>query len=205
MPSRPRATPALPTPPTFNFPTGDVTVLLSNVSDPDTPTRALASTSSLSIASPVWKKFLCPPWATDSTTPATSLDFTSDPLFAITLLLQVAHLQFRNIPSKLPYSQLLQVAILCDQYSCASLVAPWLDSWLSDEKTASKEDGKEGWLFIAWAFGRESVFEELAKKLVFEVKIGKNGKCLTKNGEVMPEPMPNEILGMPFFLPLSIS
>jgi len=41
---------------------------------------------------------------------------------------------------------------------------------LSDEKTASKEDGKEGWLFIAWAFGRESVFEELAKKLVLEVK-----------------------------------
>jgi hypothetical protein len=76
---------------------------------------------------------------------------------------------------------------------------------LSDEKTASKEDGKEGWLFIAWAFGRESVFEELAKKLVLEVKIGKKGECLTKNGGVMPEPMPNEILGMPFFLALTIS
>jgi hypothetical protein len=27
-------------------------------------------------------------------------------------------------------------------------------------------DGQEGWLFIAWAFGRESVFEQLSRKLL---------------------------------------
>lgn len=74
-------------------------------------------------------------------------------------------------------------------------MAPWLESWLRDEETESKEEGKEGWLFISWVFGRQAVFESLAKKLVLEVKIGEDGECLTKEGEMMPEPMPNGILG----------
>jgi hypothetical protein len=125
-----------------------------------------------------------------------SIDFASDDLDAIILLLRITHLQFKSIPNKLFYRQLLQIAILWDQYSCASLVAPWLQSWLSSEKSELKEGRKEGWIFISWVFGRESIFEEVVKKLVFEVKIGDKGECLTKSGAAMPEPMPNEILGM---------
>jgi len=184
----------LPEAPSFEFLGGDVKILLSNPEDPETPTSALACSSCLSIASTVWKKFLYPPWS-DSTSPVAQLDFSSDDLVTITLLLRIAHLQFQNIPKKLSYERLFQMAIVCDQYSCAGLVAPWLESWLSDEKTSSKEDGKEGWLFIAWVFGRESIFEQLAKKLLYEVKTNEEGHCLMKNGEVIPEPMPHGILG----------
>ncbi len=57
------------------------------------------------------------------------------------------------------------------------------------------EEGNEGWLFIAWVFGRETTFEELAKKLVLEIRTNKEGECLLKNGDVIPEPMPNGIIG----------
>jgi hypothetical protein len=126
------------------------------------------------------------------------VDFTSDDFATITLLLRIAHLQFQNIPKKLSYPRLLQMAIACDQYSCAGLVAPWLESWLSDERTSSMEDGKEGWLFVAWVFGRHFIFEQLANKLVLEMKTNDEGEFLTKNGEVMPEPMPHNILGKCF-------
>ncbi|KAN0096814.1 hypothetical protein V8E51_015619 [Hyaloscypha variabilis] len=193
MPFRP-ARKVLPQVPSFDFTGGDLTILLSNPEDPETPTSTRACSNCLSIASPVWEKFLHPPWATDSTPPVTQVDFTSGDFATITLLLRIAHLQFQNIPKKLSYPRLLQMAIACDQYSCAGLVAPWLESWLSDERTSSMEDGKEGWLFIAWVFGRHSIFEQLANKLVLEVKTNDEGEFLTKNGEVMPEPMPHNIL-----------
>jgi hypothetical protein len=177
------------------LPNADTTILLQNPADKSTPTSILVSSAALSIASPVWKKFLYPPWST-SNTPVTQLDFTSDEPIALLLLLNIAHLQFRNIPIMLDYPTLLEVAILCDQYACVSLVYPWLETWLIlDEEKESKEEGKEGWLFIAWVFGRESIFEALAEKLVLEIKVGKDRSCLTKKGKALPEPMPNGIIG----------
>jgi hypothetical protein len=181
----------------FSFPNGDITLHLHNATDPANPLSLTASSAALSLASPIWKKFLYPPWSPSpgSPQPVPQLDFTSDTPSALAILLRIAHLQFRRVPKSMCYSQLLQIAILCDQYACVDLVQPWLESWLADEKTVSMEEGQEGWLFIAWVFERESIFEELAKKLVFEIKTNKEGQCLTRNGVVMPEPMPNGIIG----------
>ena len=87
------------------------------------------------------------------------------------------------------------MAILVDQYDCVELVQPWLDSWLANDVTRSKKNRKEGWLFIAWVFGRESVFAALANKLLLEVKIGTGGECMTEDEDVLPELMPPQIVG----------
>jgi hypothetical protein len=185
-----------PAPPClFSFPSGDVNLLLQNSADLTTPLSVAASSTALSLASPVWKKFLFPPWAPCSNSSVTQIDCTSDSTLALTILLNIAHLKFRLIPRTLTYETLLQVAILCDQYACADLVQPWLESWMHLESTVSMEEGNEGWLFIAWVFGRETTFEELAKKLVLEIRTNKEGECLLKNGDVIPEPMPNGIIG----------
>lgn len=191
--------------PTIDFPNTDTTLLLQSPSDKSTTIFICVSSSALSIASPVWKKFLYPPWAAPSThssptLPVSQIECTDDDPTALLLLLRIAHLQFRHIPTILDYSTLLQVAILCDQYACTSLVYPWIESWLLEEEKESKEEGKEGYLFIAWVFGRDHVFEALAKKLVLEIKTGQEGECLTKNGKAMPEPMPNGIIGKFFSL-----
>lgn len=111
-------------------------------------------------------------------------------------MLNVAHLQFRKVPNgKLEYKLLFEVAKLCDQYNCVDLVRPWLAGWLNGEDGESLEAGKEGWLFIAWVFGRDGVFEASAKKLVRDVTVDADGVCLLGNGKTLPEPMPPGALG----------
>jgi hypothetical protein len=60
--------------------------------------------------------------------------------------------------------------------------------------------GKEGWLFIAWAFGKEKVFEALTKKLVKEIAVDENGIFVLASGKPAPEPMPPGIVGKSFYL-----
>ena len=72
---------------------------------------------------------------------------------------------------------------------------PWLASWLEDEKQESLKEGCEGWLFIAWMFGRDTVFEDLACKLVREVNVDHEGGWRSRVWERLPEPMPPGIAG----------
>jgi hypothetical protein len=150
-------------------------------------------------ASPVWKKFLFPPWEQEPSKAPKQIDCSDDDAGALLVLLNIAHLKFDIVPKLLPYQLLYHVAILVDQYQCLKLVLPWLRLWLQDEESQSMVDGQEGWLFIAWAFGRESVFEQLARKLLKQSTnyIGSHSRRAKRCGFVkkIPEPMPPGILG----------
>jgi hypothetical protein len=129
------------------------------------------SSHSLSFASPVWKRLIFPPFhqiiysSSDESKksnaveafPDIELDFTENNTDALLILLQLAHLQFSNIPKTLPYKTLLRVAILCDQYDCRRLVNPWVKEWTRKDWNALWNELQlpflEGWLFIAWYFG----------------------------------------------------
>ncbi|KAF8861599.1 hypothetical protein BDZ45DRAFT_740062 [Acephala macrosclerotiorum] len=114
----------------FVIDTGDVRLLIMRNGK---RVEGKASSHALCLASPVWKRFLFPPW----------------------------------------HVELLQVAVLCDQYNCVNLVRPWLldTLWLKDEIAESLKDKQHKWLFIAWVFGRELVFETLALTLVKNLEI----------------------------------
>jgi hypothetical protein len=56
------------------------------------------------------------------------VDFREDDPQALRIVLAIAHLKFRNVPLKLPYKLLLNLAILCDQYGCVDLVFSFLPS-----------------------------------------------------------------------------
>jgi len=91
---------------------------------------------------------------------------------ALLILLRITHLQFANIPKRLPYETLLGVAVLCDQYDCRKLVRPWLADWLEDEWYESNRRCQEGWLFIAYYFGRRNIFSQLAMTCVLQANTG---------------------------------
>lgn len=160
------------TEPTLNFPSGDVIILMKNPNGDETIIEAKVSSHALSIASPVWKKFLYPPWATKSSKPVDTIDCFGDDPEALTILLNIAHLKFRLVPKqRLSYPGLLQMAILVDQYDCIELVQPWLDLWLGNDERRSQKPGKEEWLFLAWVFGRDNVFAALANNFVSYSKL----------------------------------
>lgn len=172
----------------------------------------------MALASPIWAKFISPPWTTvseassDASSIASSddktevdlveendikvtphkddktklnlskddnikIDFSEDDGAALLLLLNAAHLKHASIPKALAYKDLINVAILCDQYQCEAV-----------------KPGREGWLFIAWVFGREEVFEILASKLVLSLRL-RNGECINQNNYVIKGPMPYGIMG----------
>ncbi|KAL7269957.1 hypothetical protein RUND412_007345 [Rhizina undulata] len=140
-----------------------------------------------------------PTWENDeqeenSSGPVKEVNFRDDDGEALLLLLRIAHLQYDDIPTMLPYETLLSVAVLCDQYDCVKLVEPWLSQWLSAEEKSWKQAGHENWLFIAWVFGRDKVFSDLADKMVREAKTDDDGEILTSAGEEVSEPMPPGIL-----------
>jgi hypothetical protein len=180
----------------LKFPSGDVTLLAKHTVT-KAPLTYIVSSVALSLASPVWKKFLFPPWeSVDNELKPKQIDCTEDDSSALLIFLNVAHLQFNKVPNgKLEYDLLFEVAKLCDQYDCMDLVRPWVAGWLKEGKMESMQAGKEGWLFIAWAFGKEKVFDALTKKLVKEIAVDEKGIVLLASGKPVPEPMPPGIVG----------
>jgi hypothetical protein len=120
----------------LKFPSGDVTLLAKHTVT-KAPLTYIVSSVALSLASPVWRKFLFPPWeSADSERKSKQIDCTEDDSLALLILLNVAHLQFNKVPNgKLEYDLLFEVAKLCDQYDCMDLVRPWVAGWLE------KKDG----------------------------------------------------------------
>jgi hypothetical protein len=148
-------------------------------------------------ASPVWKKFLIPPWAKeDSTVEVKEIDCSEDNGEALLILFEIAHLNFRAVPRGIYYDVLFQLAILIDEYQCIQLISPWIEHWMVNEKAESIVRGQEGWLFIAWVFGRENIFEGVSKLLVYTVKVNEKGEFWTLDeNSLIPELMPNGLVG----------
>ena len=161
--------------------------------------------SSLAQVSPVWKEILSPtsPKLTsqkgdvdDDEKREKRLDLSEDYGEALLILLRIAHCQFSMLPPDLKFEEILEMAALCDKYDCVGLVQPWLELWLVNEERDCVDPGHEDWLFIAWVFGREKIFQKLARKLLREITIDDNGEGLTAAGESFPGLMPPYIIGM---------
>lgn len=124
----------IPSPPEFTFNLADTRL---KITYKDAPAYAHVYSGAMALASPVWKKFLFPPWGnqgTDSTpsAPIQDLDFSEDNSEALLILLCVAHLQFEDILARSPPKRILiGLAILCDQYMCQDLLRPWVQKWIT--------------------------------------------------------------------------
>lgn len=163
------------------------------------------SSSSLSQASPVWNKMLGPPVPVLSIRRIDGgyndmrekeIDLSDDSGEALLILLRIAHCQFSKVPASLESKTILDMAVLCDKYDCVGLVNPWLNLWLVNEQKECSKPGHEEWLFIAWVFGRENIFEALARKLQREMTVNECGDGLTSTGEIFPNLMSPDIIGM---------
>ena len=181
---------------------------------------ASVSSHAMSLASPVWKKFISPPWRPSqinklretsslddnegvriSFPPASDelLDFREDDADALLLLLRIAHLDFISVKKRLSIAELYNLAILCDKYDCVHLIKPWVDEWsLWAARGARNQAGGEllsKRLFIAWSFGRIADFRTSASVLLMQSGTDKNGQLLDLGGEVIPEVMPPGVIG----------
>ncbi|KAN0096848.1 hypothetical protein V8E51_015653 [Hyaloscypha variabilis] len=181
----------------FKFEYGDISIKVKLSSEETIIGKA--DSNALARASPVWKKFIYPPFPqieSDESAipvPVKELDFTEDDPTAL-LVLRVAHLCFKNVPSSPSYELLVKLATLCDQYDCIDLVRPWFHTWFWGEASEATKDGQEKWLFIAWVFGRESALNALALKLVKELSLDEEGKADFKIKDIGSLPVPQSLI-----------
>jgi hypothetical protein len=113
-----------------------------------------------------------------------TLDFTNDDSEALLILINVAHLKFTGILiSRMKYHDLLQVAILCDQYDCVHLVGPWLSKWLGtvdEQRVDATKTGQENWVFIAWVFGMHHMFDYTSYHLANNMHTNEHGRLVDR-------------------------
>jgi hypothetical protein len=87
------------------------------------------------------------------------VDFTDHNPEAVLILLNSVHSKLDEVPCKLSYQLLYDAAILVNKYDCIRSVKLFVDSWFDFGEDVGKrgKDGNEGWLFIAWVFGKENI------------------------------------------------
>jgi len=125
----------------FNFKTGDVQIIVAYEGK---RLLGVVSSNALILASPVWNKFINPPWedVLESTMPPKqkTIDCTEDNANSLLVLLNIAHMKFNSVPTLLSYQELFNVAVLVDQYQCVELVTPWLVFWICNEVGQSQKN-----------------------------------------------------------------
>lgn len=153
------------------------------------------SSVAMSMASPVWKAMFNPTSGFLESNPDVPVEFPEDDPDALLILLRIAHLQFHEIPKSISFSWLTELAILCDKYDSVRLLQPFIEQWMSPWTLLCLEPGYEAWLFIAWSFGCEQIFDLLAASLVLSIELDGEGRILNSGNELLVDRMPPGSIG----------
>jgi hypothetical protein len=176
---------------------GDAVLLIGRE---ESPQAVRASKTAMSLASPVWKAMFERRQWSEST--ATEIPFPDDDADAMLIVLRIAHLRFKEIPSKdgLSLEDLYQVAIICDKYDTVGVVRPfmdlhcWTENLIPDTESRTKCD--PSWSFIAWTFGYDYSFDALARHLALTVSLDADDQPeLEDKSDMNPDELPSDILG----------
>ncbi|KAK6523686.1 hypothetical protein TWF281_001661 [Arthrobotrys megalospora] len=168
----------------------------------------LVSSANLRVASPVWRKTLDPdskfaPLKTVSIGGKEYRKITVDgvQVDALRIILGIIHYDTRDIPThlqerkisyislNLTFSVLRDIALLVDQYDCASITLPWADRWVGDGRDRVEwllapdytRVACEDWIFIASVFSRlqttncDAIIKLVSKELIKSIIVGTDG------------------------------
>lgn len=155
------------------------------------------SSKAMSLASPVWPVMFDPSGPFKSGRPENdSVIFPEDNAQALQILLYIAHLQLHSIPETLSFTQLLNLAIICDKYDTARLIIPWFHKWETSYRQSALDLGHECSLLIAWVIRDLDIFKQVADTLVWTTCVKSRGECLAR-GDLTPlgDQMPPGVIG----------
>jgi hypothetical protein len=103
-----------------------------------------------------------------------------------------------KIPDEYAFSYLYGLAVVCEDYKCASIVLPFYRNWFDKWTIEQQRDG--GWLYIAWVFGLEDIFQTLTKRFATGAFGEGNGRYVTLETEEdvkeLGDNIPQMIVGM---------
>ncbi|KAF8451670.1 hypothetical protein BGX38DRAFT_475914 [Terfezia claveryi] len=130
------------------------------------------------------------PQSSGSISTPMEMPLTDDNPDAFAVILRILHLDFDNIPPAMAplgndeeQYKLHEMAIICDKYDMRHVLLYWLKLWtapyfktLNFKNIAVSTKTGTRWLFIAYAFGYESVFHSVSKELILRCHVRSSGK-----------------------------
>ncbi|KAL8824013.1 MAG: hypothetical protein Q9191_005363 [Dirinaria sp. TL-2023a] len=150
-------------------PCGDVVLTIG----PEEDQRCIkVSSTVLSLASPVFKVIISPPFlegqAYSSENPR-KIDLPEDDANAMTWLCHGLHCVNLSTDDNVPIELLEQLALLVDKYDCASSIAAWTQIWLRQWGELVYVDAERYWdlMSIALAFDDHSAFHQFSRLVIY--------------------------------------
>ena len=124
-----------------------------------------------------------------------AVSFEDDDFQSMAIIARIMHLQSNQVPKKLTFKQLYQVAILCDKYDFKECLGPWPKIWAKPYLKSYALEGYEGWLFMSIVFGNEEIFKDISKHLILNSKVTADGLLVTTSGIGFSERVSSTIMG----------
>ncbi|KAF8248479.1 hypothetical protein K440DRAFT_660796 [Wilcoxina mikolae CBS 423.85] len=104
----------------------------------------------------------------------------------------------KKIPNEIDFSHLYDISVLCEKYRCATIMQPWCGNWVERLRSTIDKPENGGWLYIAWVFGLDDVFQTLTRRLITSTVIGGYGRFIIseddRNPTVLGEHIPRDVI-----------
>lgn len=124
-----------------------------------------------------------------------AVSFEDDDFQTMAMIARIMHLQSSQVPKKLTFKQLYQVAILCDKYDFKECLGPWPKIWAKPYLKSYALEGYQGWLFMSTIFGNEETFKDITRHLIVNSKVTVDGLLVTTTGIGFSERVSSTIVG----------
>ena len=124
-----------------------------------------------------------------------AVSFEDDDFQTMAMIARIMHLQNDQVPEKLSFKQLHQVAILCDKYDLKRCLGYWPKNWATPYLNSYAIEGYEGWLFMSIVFGYDGLFKEVTRHLILNSKVSGDNSLVTPKGIDLGERVSSTITG----------
>ena len=135
--------------------------------------KLIVSRKAMSLSSPV---FLAMLGASSGFAEATHKSFASDgtqivsfdddDFEAMTVIARIIHLQHDQVERSPSFSQVFQIAILCDKYDLKRCLGLWPRLWTAPYEDLYHLPGYEGWLFISTVFEYHTLYKKTTRHFI---------------------------------------
>ena len=124
-----------------------------------------------------------------------AVNLEEDDFQTMAMIARIMHLQSGQVPEKLSFKELYQVAILCDKYDLRRCLGYWPKMWATPYLDSYGIEGYEGWLFMSTVFAYEGLFKEVTRHLILNSEVSRENSLVTTKGIDLGEHVASTITG----------
>lgn len=121
--------------------------------------------------------------------------FLDDDPDALELILMALHHRYLELPQKIEFKVLVEVAAVCEKYMLHVPLAPVAGMWAAPWKAEAFEKGYEDWLLVAWVFGVDDMFKNISKHIALNLAVTPENGLVTHDGKRLHQAIPESVTG----------